>query len=180
MAILKGSTRLEEFFIDPQRFMDQVAKILKHSLHSLVVEGIKYEKVPAGERDAEWEMRRFESNELVDYLSSIAVSKSIYPYVTYDSDVEREFAKKLDTREDIKLFVKLPRWFEIETPVGKYNPDWAIVKHNDTTVYLARETKSTKNFLKLRGSEVDKVKCGQRHFDALGLPFEVVVTADEV
>lgn len=180
VEILKSSGRLDEFFIDPQRFMDQVARILKHALHSLVVEGIKYEKLPADSRDGEWEMRRFESEELVNYLSSVQVTKSIYPFVTYDSEVEREFAKKLDTREDIKLFVKLPRWFEVDTPVGKYNPDWAIVKHNDTTLYLARETKSTKNFLKLRGSEVDKVKCGQQHFEALGLSFEVVVSADEV
>ena len=58
--------------------------------------------------------------------------------------------QKLDQREDIKLFVKLPDWFKIDTPVGKYNPDWAIVKHEDETLYLVRETKGTKDFLKLR------------------------------
>jgi type III restriction enzyme len=54
--------------------------------------------------------------------------------------------------------VLIPGWFEIETPVGKYNPDWAIIKHHDETLYLVRETKSTKDFLKLRTSEADKVR----------------------
>jgi type III restriction enzyme len=108
------------------------------------------------------------------------VQKSVYEYVVYDSEVEREFAQKLDERDDIKLFVKLPGWFEIDTPVGKYNPDWAIVKHDGQALYLVRETKGTREFLKLRTSEADKVRCGQRHFEAIGVPFAVAVSADEV
>lgn len=104
----------------------------------------------------------------------------MYEYVVYESEVERAFAQRLDEREDIKLFVKLPGWFRIETPLGEYNPDWAIVKHQDTLLYLVRETKATRNFLKLRTSEADKVRCGQRHFEAIGVPFAVAVTADEV
>ena len=68
----------------------------------------------------------------------------------------------------------------IETPIGKYNPDWAVVKHESETVYLVKETKGTKDFLKLRTSEADKVRCGKKHFAALGVPFAVVVSADEV
>ena len=83
-------------------------------------------------------------------------------------------------REDIKLFVKLPGWFEIDTPVGKYNPDWAILKHDGQALYLVRETKGTKDFLKLRTSEADKVRCGQQHFEALGVPFAVAISADDV
>jgi type III restriction enzyme len=86
----------------------------------------------------------------------------------------------LDQRQDIKLFVKLPGWFEIDTPVGKYNPDWAILKQDDHTLYLARETKATRDFLQLRTHETDKVRCGLRHFEALGVPFAVAVSADEV
>jgi len=108
------------------------------------------------------------------------VKKSVYEYVVYDSEVEREFARKLDEREDIKLFLKLPRWFEVDTPVGKYNPDWAIVKRDGHALYLVRETKGTREFLKLRTSEADKVRCGQRHFEAIAVPFSVVVSADEV
>ena len=108
------------------------------------------------------------------------VNKSVYEHVVYDSEIEREFARKLDERDDIKLFVKLPRWFEIDTPVGKYNPDWAIVKNGEERVYLVRETKGTRDYLKLRTSEADKVRCGQKHFESIGVPFAVAVTADEV
>ena len=130
--------------------------------------------------EAEWEMLLFKNEELINYLTAQQVGKSVYEYVVYDSEIERAFAKRLDEREDIRLFVKLPRWFEIDTPVGKYNPDWAIVKHEDQTLYLVRETKGTRDFLKLRTSEADKVRCGQRHFEALGVPFDIAVIADEV
>ncbi len=109
--------------------MDAVAAILKHELHRLLVDGIKYERVdPARCRTAEWEMLLFKNEELINYLTALQVDHSVYEYVVYDSEVEREFAQTLDEREDIKLFVKLPGWFEIDTPVGKYNPDWAILK----------------------------------------------------
>ncbi|MGA2617128.1 MAG: DEAD/DEAH box helicase family protein [Thermoguttaceae bacterium] len=180
VRILKESGRLTEFFRDPQRFMDAVAHVLKYELHRLLVDGIKYERLAGGGPETEWEMMLFKNEELINYLTALQVNHSVYEYVVYDSEVEREFAKRLDTREDIKLFVKLPAWFEIDTPVGKYNPDWAVLKHDNQTLYLVRETKSTKDFLKLRTSEADKVRCGQKHFETLGVPFAVVVTADEV
>ncbi|MBA4072938.1 MAG: type III restriction endonuclease subunit R, partial [Gemmatimonas sp.] len=113
-------------------------------------------------------------------LTALEVRNSVYEYVVCDSHVEREFARKLDERTDIKLFVKLPGWFTIDTPVGEYNPDWAIVKHEDETLYLVRETKATRDFLKLRTSEADKVRCGEKHFEALGVSFAVATSADEV
>jgi len=178
--ILKASGRLGEVFNNPQRFMDALAGILKHELHRLLVDGIKYERLPGTGADTEWEMLLFKNEEVINYLTAIQVNKSVYDYVVYDSEVEREFARKLDQREDIKLFVKLPDWFKVETPVGTYNPDWAIVKHADETIYLVKETKATKDFLKLRTIEADKVRCGQRHFETLGVPFAVAVIADEV
>lgn len=180
VSILKKSGRLAELFADPQRFMDAVATILKYELHRLLVDGIKYERIVGTGSEAEWEMLLFKNEELIDYLTALPVNHSIYEYVVWDSEVERDFARRLDQREDIKLFVKLPRWFEIDTPVGKYNPDWAILKHEDQTLYLVRETKSTKNFLKLRTTEADKVNCGKKHFEALGVPFDIAVTADDV
>ncbi|MCW5829129.1 MAG: DEAD/DEAH box helicase family protein [Deltaproteobacteria bacterium] len=180
VEILKVSGRLAEFFNNPQRFMDEVAKYLKHELHRMIVDGIKYEKIPGPGNDSEWEMLKIFEQELIDYLTAQQVKKSVHEYVVYDSEIEREFARKLDEREDIKLFIKLPRKFVIDTPVGTYNPDWAIVKHNDQTIYMVRETKGTRNFMKLRTSEADKVRCGQKHFNALGVPFDVVVAADEV
>jgi type III restriction enzyme len=180
VRILNQSGRLKEFFNNPQRFLDAVASILKYELHRLLVDGIKYERIEGAGAEAEWEMLLFKNEELINYLSALAVNKSVYEYVTYDSEVEREFAKRLDERDDIKLFVKLPGWFEIDTPVGKYNPDWAVIKQNGQALYLVRETKSTRDFLKLRTSEADKVRCGLKHFEALGVPFAVAVSADEV
>ena len=183
VRILKESGKLVEFFVDPQRFMDAVASILKHELHRLLVEGIKYERIGGTEPEAEWEMSLFDNADnkaLINYLTALRVQHSVYEYVVYDSEVEREFAKQLDAREDIKLFVKLPSKFLIDTPVGQYNPDWAVVKQNGETLYLVRETKSTRDFLKLRTSEADKVNCGKKHFEAIGVPFAVAVTADEV
>jgi type III restriction enzyme len=180
VRILKGSGRLDEFLINPQRFMDQTASILKFELHRLLVDGIKYDRIAGNDSCAEWEMVLFKNEELVNILTALQVKKSIYEFVVYDSEVEREFARRLDQRDDIRLFVKLPDWFKVETPVGSYNPDWAIVKHQDETIYLVRETKSTKDFLKLRTTEADKVRCGQRHFEALGVPFAVATTADDI
>lgn len=180
VRILKESSRLAEVFPNPQRFLDQVAAILKYELHRLLVDGIKYERLPGDGAEAEWEMILFKDEELINYLNALRVNKSVYEYVVYDSEVEHEFAKKLDEREDIKLFVKLPGWFEIDTPIGKYNPDWAILKHDGQALYLVRETKGTRDFLKLRTSEADKVRCGIRHFETIEVPFSVVVSANEV
>jgi type III restriction enzyme len=144
VRILKESGRLGEFFNNPQRFMDSVASILKHELHRLVVDGIKYERLLGDGPNVEWEQALFKNEELINYLNALPVNKSVYEYVVYESDVEREFARKLDEREDIKLFVKLPDWFKVETPVGQYNPDWAILKHYDQTIYLVRETRRQK------------------------------------
>ncbi|MFZ1042452.1 MAG: DEAD/DEAH box helicase family protein, partial [Anaerolineales bacterium] len=118
VRILKESGRLEESFLDPQRFMDQVANILKYELHRLLVNGIKYEKLVVDGKEAEWEMELFKSEELINYLSALQVNHSSHEYVVYSSEIEYEFAKQMDQRTDIKLFIKLPDKFKIETPVG--------------------------------------------------------------
>ena len=177
VRILTESGRMQDFFNNPQKFMEAIAGILNRELHRLMIDGIKYERLG----DEEWSMRLFEEEEIVGYLNNrLEVEKSVYDAVVYDSEIEREFAAKLDKREDIKLFVKLPGWFQIETPIGKYNPDWAILKHDDTVLYLVRETKGTKNFEKLRNSEAEKIRCGRRHFEALSVDFDVVVTASDL
>jgi type III restriction enzyme len=144
-----------------------------------MIDGIKYEKLTTGH--TEWSMQLFREEELKDYFEQcLAVNNSVFDRVIYDSEIERKFAEDLDKREDIKLFVKLPSFFKVETPIGTYNPDWAIVKHNDNTIYLVRETKSTKNFEKLRNSEADKIKCGRKHFEALDTDFDVVSEASQI
>ena len=175
--ILIKSERIEEFTLNPQMFMDFVAIIIKKELRKLILDGIKYDKI-AGQ---EYEMRLFEEKEIIGYLNNLVeVKKSVYNAVDYDSEVEKKFAKSLDIREDIKLFVKLPSWFKIDTPIGTYNPDWAIVKHGDDTLYLVRETKGIKDFEKLRNDEANKIRCAQKHFEELNVDFKTVVKASEV
>jgi type III restriction enzyme len=111
----------------------------------------------------------------------VRVSKSVYQYIPCDSDIELNFAKGLDSRKDIKLFIKLPRDFKIDTPVGRYNPDWAIVKEDGETLLLVRETKGTKNLDKLPfWQEKTKVLCGEKHFDLLGVSYEVARYHEDV
>jgi type III restriction enzyme len=178
VSIISGSGRVNEFLVNPQKYMDGLASIIKKELHRLMIDGIKYEKLTTG--DVEWSMQLFKDREILTYLNDrLEVNKSVYDAIKYDSDIERKFAEALDKRDDIRLFLKLPNWFRVETPIGEYNPDWAIVKQNDETIYLVRETKSTKNFEKLRNSESDKIKCGRRHFEALETDFDVVIEAGE-
>ncbi len=180
VRILKESGRLPEFFNNPQKFMDAVAGAIKHELHRLIIDGIKYERVP-GEF---FEMRLFEEQELVTYLHNRYelqnAGKSPYDAIAYDSEIERSFAEGLDKREDVKFFVKLPDTFKIRTPVGCYNPDWAIMTPENKVVYLVRETKGTRKLEKLRPDEVNKIRCGEAHFRALGVDFNVVTNAGDL
>jgi type III restriction enzyme len=153
--ILVKSARLAEFAVNPQRFMDSVASIIKRELYKLMVDGIKYEKISdkINEGKAEWSMRLFREEELKEcFEQCVSVQKSVFDQVIYESEVERRFAQELDNREDIELFVKLPSFFRVSTPIGSYNPDWAIVKRGEKTVYLVRETKSALDFEKLRNA----------------------------
>jgi type III restriction enzyme len=180
--ILIGSGRLKDLAKNPQQFMDYAVKTIKLALNHMIVNGIKYERIEG----QAYEMRLFESQELESYLSRIIEvndSKSLYDAVEIDSEIERDFAAKLNTREDIKLFFKLPSWFKIDTPLGGYNPDWAIVKEEDNQqkLYLVRETKGTLELEQLRPTEKQKIKCGKAHFAALPeVSFAVVTSAEQV
>jgi hypothetical protein len=175
--ILIKSGRLSEVRHNPQQFLEQAQHAIETELRNLMIDGIKYERI----NGYEYEMLLFEEREIAGALTSmIDVDNSIYDAVLFESKVEREFAEAMSTREDIKLFIKLPGWFKIDTPMGTYNPDWAIVKEEDEKLYLVRETKSTKEQLKLRGYEWAKVQCGRSHFDALNVDFDHVTSASEV
>jgi len=88
-------------------------------------------------------MRLFEDEDIVGYLQDnmFPIDKSIYDHVVIDSQIESKFAKDLDSMEQVKFFLKLPNWFKIETPIGTYNPDWAIVFEEDKKIYFVAETK---------------------------------------
>jgi type III restriction enzyme len=118
----------------------------------------------------------------------IPVANSIYDHIVWQSETERKFTEKLKNRMDVRLFIKLPAWFKVATPVGTYNPDWALVMeqvdaHGDhgPLLYLVRETKSKPAGDELRGTENQKIECGSRHFNgALGVDYKVVTSADEL
>ena len=101
-------------------------------------------------------------------------------FVEFKSEVERQFARDLDHNENVKLFVKLPRWFRIDTPIGPYNPDWAFVTEREERLYFVRETKSTLDDEARRTQENQKTACGKRHFEALAVDFDVVTRLSEV
>ena len=175
--ILIGSGRLNEVQHNPQQFVEQAQQAIEAELGGLMIADIKYERI----NGQAYEMLLFEEREIFGTgLNKVLVENSIYEEVFVDSEVEREFAEAMSSREDIRLFIKLPGWFKIDTPLGTYNPDWAIVKEEDTKVYLVRETKSTKDQLKLRASEWAKIQCGRAHFDTLGVDFSHVINASEI
>jgi len=173
VEILQKSNRLKEFIHNPTDFIFQVKNQLLAVLAQTVVEGIKYEKIDGSifemtllEDDGESEKSRF-----LDKLYEVKnKSKTIYDYIEFDSEMERKFAELLDSREDIRLFMKLPSEFKISTPVGPYNPDWAIVKVEDgeEQVYMIRETKGSLDDSQLRQTEKAKIDCAKKHFETVG------------
>jgi type III restriction enzyme len=175
--ILIRSGRLGEVLQNPQQFLDQALAAIQVELNELMIAGITYERIA----DRQYEMLLFEQKEVIGSLTSmIEVDNSIYDVIPWESEVERKFAETLGSREDIKLFIKLPEWFKVETPVGTYNPDWAIVKEDDEKVYLVRETKGTTDEMKLRSSEWAKIRCGKAHFNELGVDFGHVARAENI
>jgi type III restriction enzyme len=183
VAILKASNRIGEFRINPQQFMAAAAREVSYAMHDLMLEGIQYEKIA----DEFWEMKRIEEDAekgISRYLKNLYEvkdrSKALFDSIEFESEVERQFAQDLDSNENVKLFVKLPGWFKIETPIGAYNPDWAFVTERDERLYLVRETKSTLDSQDRRTKENQKILCGRRHFEVLGTDFDVVTNLAQV
>jgi type III restriction enzyme len=169
--IIEQSGRINDILINPQLFMDLCSQAILRTLNDLMIDGIKYKKVG----NSEYEMRLFEEQELETYLNDFSftvsdASKTVYEeYIPLDSAVENQFARDCETSEQVKFYFKLPNWFTIPTPIGSYNPDWAIVFEDDAKVYFVAETKSTGSsdvdLDKLRKQEQQKIKCGIAHFE---------------
>ena len=179
LEILKKSERIAEVLINPQLFLDNTVIAIKDVLTDLMIEGIKYEKIGS----KEYEMRLFEDYEIhVDNLT-VKINKedkTIYSNLfPLDSNVEYNFAKECESRDDIEFYFKIPFWFKIKTPIGNYNPDWALIKKNEKTVYFVAETKSAGQELKT--SEERKIKCGYAHFNEFeDIKYRQVATVGEL
>lgn len=176
--ILIASNKLGEFISNPNDFISMVKRHLQNVLAAAVVEGLQYEKIGG----YVYELRELQKDGMeerdlfIDRLYEVKnKQKTDFDLIQIDSEgidaPERQFAELLDSREDVKLFMKLPDKFKIDTPVGNYNPDWAIIKQVDGKdhIYMIRETKSTLDESKRRPTENAKINAAKKHFDAIGI-----------
>lgn len=203
--ILKGSNRLDELNINPQMFLDSLIAAIQRNLNALLVEGVKYKAI----NGSAYEMTLL-NNEEVTYLSSLfpkknnqkLFDKTIYKAtpiddtgqptgiddficVNTDSDIECDFAEGCNADENVKFFFKLPKKFKIPTPIGNYNPDWAVVLEEEgkSKVYFVAETKGTRDWQALRPSEAMKIKCGEKHFELFkdkNIEYKLAITAKDL
>ena len=176
VEIMVRSGRLTDFKNNPQKYIEQVGAIIKRQMRLFIVDGIKYQRI--GDQHC-YAQELFEQNELFGYLSKnmIASAKSVYDYVVYDSEVEEEFARSFEQSDEVKVFAKLPGWFKIDTPLGSYNPDWAVLVETDgqQRLFFVVESKGSLFSDALRPIEQGKIDCGKAHFEALGTDVEFTV-----
>lgn len=181
--VLVASNKLGEFISNPNDFISMVKRNLQNVLAAAVVEGLQYEKIGG----YVYELRELQKDGMeerdlfIDRLYEVKnKQKTDFDLIQIDSEgvdaPERQFAELLDSREDVKLFMKLPDKFKIDTPVGNYNPDWAIIKQIDGKdhIYMIRETKGTLDESKRRPTENAKIKAAKKHFDAIGIKADSV------
>ena len=179
VRILRESGRLGDFTVNPQAFIALATTKINAAMRSQMVEGLSYEPIPG----LSWEMHRLDpgiEDEFERYAARLYrvqnEAKTPFDHVEIDSDVERRFAKGLDDNKNVKFFMKLPAWFTVDTPLGPYNPDWAIVFEDTHRVYLVRETKGTLDDDKRRHEENVKIECARRHFAAIDVDYAVATS----
>ncbi|MEP7247415.1 MAG: restriction endonuclease subunit R, partial [Gammaproteobacteria bacterium] len=179
--VLVESGRLDDFKRNPQQFIELAGEAINRCKRLAVVDGIKYQRL-GGEHY--YAQQLFENEELTGYLRNLMVAeKAVYEQVVYDSDTELTFADQLEKNDAIRMYTKLPGWFTVPTPLGSYNPDWALlVKVDDgEQLYFVVETKSGLFVDDLRDKERAKIECGKAHFQALAVgesPARYIVVRD--
>jgi len=179
-TILVQSGRLKDFLNNPEAFLEKAIELIQNNRHALAIDGIRYVKLDGKEY---YVQEIFDTAELIANLdkNAVPVEHSVYDYVVYDSSsVERPFAVALDNDPDVKMFFKIPERFKIDTPIGSYNPDWAVylTKNGEEKLYFILETKGSDSFLDLRTREQLKIHCGKKHFEALDNGIDMQVATD--
>nr|BAV59393.1 type III modification methylase [Candidatus Endomicrobium trichonymphae] len=181
--IVKHSGRTADILKNPQMFLDLAVNKINSVINKLMTDGIKYEKI-AGR---EWQMKLFKDNEIETYIENLYAvknqNKTITDSIVIDSlsTPEKQFAEDCDNIDNIDFFIKLPHWFKIMTPLGNYNPDWALIYKNDKRIYFVAETKSTLNLDKLRPEENLKIKCSKAHFkEFVDVRFKTVKSIEDL
>lgn len=151
---------------NPEEFIIKTARIINEEKATTIIERITYD--PTSET---YDTDIFTQNTLKGMLgdNALPVSKHVYDYVITDSNTERKFARELDASKEVCVYAKLPRGFFIPTPVGNYNPDWAIVFEENKVkhVYFIAETKGSMDSLELRKIEEAKIHCAKKHFEKI-------------
>jgi len=178
--ILVRSGRCSDFLNNPEAFLEKTTEIIKNNRYALAINGISYIKLDGKEY---YVQEIFDTAELIANLdrNAVKVEHSVYDYIVYDSNtIERPFAVALDNDPDVKMFFKIPDRFKIETPIGTYNPDWAVylTKNGEEKLYFILETKGSTSFMDLRTKEQLKIHCGKQHFRALEDGVELRVATD--
>ena len=168
IQILRGikQATFEQFKSNPEEFIIKAAALINDEKATAIIEHITYNAL-----DEKYDTAVFTDPTIKGQLDKNAVKtkKHLYDHVVYDSTNEKNFAMELDTSKDVAVYVKLPNGFYISTPVGKYNPDWAIafyegdIKH----IYFVAETKGSMNSMQLRQVEESKIHCAKEHFKAI-------------
>ena len=164
---------------NPEEFIIRAGNIINERKSSAVIEHIAYHKM-----DQQYEADIFATQELRGRIGTDAFrsTKSLYDLVVVDSQgVEKRFAEELEQQEMVEVYTKLPRSFYISTPMGKYNPDWAIAFHEGSVkhIYFVAETKGSEDTTQLREVEQNKIECARRHFASVSggnLKFDVVAS----
>lgn len=185
-AILSGMDKevFSKFGENPEEFIIRAANIINEQKASAIIEHIAYDKLTETFSTDIFTEPGLKKGALG--INAMETNKHLYNYVIYDSNSERKFAEELETHVDeVEVYVKLPKGFYINTPVGKYNPDWAIsfyegkVKH----VYFVAETKGSMSTLELRDIEKAKAHCAREHFQAISgenVKYDVVDSYDKL
>lgn len=186
VKILQGMEKaiFNQFKSNPEEFIIKTANLINEQKATLIIQHIAYSKIDG---DNVYDTSIFTEPTLKGKfgINAIATHKNIYDHLLYDSTIEKDFAEKLEEAKDVVVYVKLPKGFYISTPVGKYNPDWAIafnqehIKH----IYFVAETKGNMSTLELRDIEKAKIECAKKHFAAISnqeVVYDVISNYDEL
>lgn len=171
VKILTGIEKciFDQFKQNPEEFIIKTARLINEQKATLIVQHIAYSKIDG--KEGVYSTDIFTEPTLKGKLgiNTMVATKSIYDHLLYDSNGERDFATQLEESQDVVVYVKLPKGFYIATPVGKYNPDWAIAfnKEHIKHIYFIAETKGSMETLELREIESAKIKCARKHFAAI-------------
>lgn len=184
VKILTGIEKavFNQFKDNPEEFIIKAAALINEEKATAIIQHIAYNML-----DEKYDTTIFTEPTLKGKLGTnvVKTKKHLYDHVLYDSANEMQFAQELDTNNDVAVYVKLPNGFYISTPVGKYNPDWAIAFYKGSVkhIYFVAETKGSMSSLQLREIERAKIHCAKEHFKAISngnVVYDVVNGYDEL